>query len=282
MTLPKKVFRVHDRRWRDFRYVYPVISRRARGLSIGINLNPDGVCNFDCIYCQVDRTTPRPVRRVELAVLENELNALLSDYRKLFEEPEFRTVPPELRRLNDIAFSGDGEPTASPVFPEAVELAATARARFAPPETKIIVLTDACFLTRPKVAAALSVLDQHNGEIWAKLDAGSDEYYRKINRPSHSLDHVLNNILDAARARPIVIQSLFMRVHGQAPAAEEIAAYVGRLGWILEQGGRISLVQIYTTARQPAEDYVTPLTPDEIEHIATAARPLGVPIECFP
>ena len=47
----------HERRFEANRFVYPVLSRRSKGLSLGVNLNPDKVCNFDCIYCQVDRTT---------------------------------------------------------------------------------------------------------------------------------------------------------------------------------------------------------------------------------
>jgi sulfatase maturation enzyme AslB (radical SAM superfamily) len=50
--------RDHSRAHANYLYVYPVISRRSRGLSIGVNLNPDKVCNFDCIYCEVDRRTP--------------------------------------------------------------------------------------------------------------------------------------------------------------------------------------------------------------------------------
>jgi wyosine [tRNA(Phe)-imidazoG37] synthetase (radical SAM superfamily) len=278
---PQPFFASHDRHWRDFLYVYPVISRRARGLSIGINLNPDAVCNFDCIYCQVDRSVRRPRQKINLGVLEQELRTLVGGYRHLFDEPDFSQVPPEYRRLNDIAFSGDGEPTASPAFPEAVHLAAAVRRDCGADEAKIVVITDACFLSRPKVAAALAFLDQHNGEIWAKLDAGTEDYFRRINRPSHTLQHVLENILVAARIRPIVIQSLFMRTQGEPPRAAEIEAYVGRLRLILEQGGRLALVQIYTVARRPAEDYVSVLSADELEQIARQVRSLGVHAECY-
>src|SRR6266849_5928787 len=116
----------HPRAYRENLYVYPVLSRRARGISIGINLNPDKVCNFDCIYCQVDRTTPAVVRRVDEIRLKDELLAILQEAKEgaLFERPEFRETPPALRRLNDIAFSGDGEPTTFPKFFEAVQMAA--------------------------------------------------------------------------------------------------------------------------------------------------------------
>jgi wyosine [tRNA(Phe)-imidazoG37] synthetase (radical SAM superfamily) len=184
--------------------------------------------------------------------------------------------------LNDIAFSGDGEPTASPVFPQAARLTATLKEEYGLADVKIVVITNACFLTHPPVAEALAVLDQHNGEIWAKLDAGTEEYFRLVNGPSHSLQHVLDNILAAARIRPLVIQSLFMRVHDEPPLAAEIAAYLDRLRWLLDSGGRISLVQVYTMARRPTQPYVSALTADELEQIAARIRPLGVPVECYP
>jgi wyosine [tRNA(Phe)-imidazoG37] synthetase (radical SAM superfamily) len=277
----RTLFNLHDRRWRNFAYVYPVISRRAKGLSIGVNLNPDAACNFDCVYCQVDRSTKRSLKVVDLAVLESELRHLVTNHRGLFGESEFRSVPERYRRLNDIAFSGDGEPTASPAFPAAVRLAADIRRQCATSETKIVVITNACFLTRPKVAAALALLDENNGEIWGKLDAGTEAYYRRVDRPSHSLQHVLDNLLAAARVRPIVIQSLFMRLNDDAPPAGEITAYADRLSQLVKDGGRISLVQIYTVARQPAEAYVSPLTDRELESIGDAVREVGLPVECY-
>ncbi|MBI2350143.1 MAG: radical SAM protein, partial [Deltaproteobacteria bacterium] len=103
----------HPRELEQNRYVYAVLSRRSGGISIGINLNPDKVCNFDCIYCQVDRTTPGRYRRVDLRILGRELKEILlrAKNRSLFERPPFAGIPEPLREVKDIAFSGDGEPT---------------------------------------------------------------------------------------------------------------------------------------------------------------------------
>src|SRR5260221_294117 len=76
---PGMSLRRHPRAYGKNFYVYPVLSRRARGISIGVNLNPDKVCNFDCIYCQVDRTTPGAVRDVDEARLTEELRAILEE-----------------------------------------------------------------------------------------------------------------------------------------------------------------------------------------------------------
>ena len=60
------------RAWRTFDYCYPVISRRSKGVSLGVNLNPNKVCNFDCVYCEVDRITPPRRADVDLDQLEAE------------------------------------------------------------------------------------------------------------------------------------------------------------------------------------------------------------------
>jgi wyosine [tRNA(Phe)-imidazoG37] synthetase (radical SAM superfamily) len=115
-------------------------------------------------------------------------------------------------------------------------------------------------------------MDAHQGEIWAKLDAGTEAYYQRICRPNMPLATVLENILDAARVRPIVIQSLWMHVEGQAPPDAEVAAFVDRLNEIQRDGGRIKLVQVYTVARRPAEAFVTPLSRPQVERIAETVR----------
>lgn len=190
----------------------------------------------------------------------------------LFRDPAFENVPPHLRRINDIAFSGDGEPTTCKFFKEAVALAAELKRAGNLDSVKIILITDACYLTRPDVRAGLAMLDQNNGEIWAKLDAGTEEYYQLVNRPNYPLTHVIANIIDAARVRPVVIQSLFMRLHGLGPTESEIAAYVDRLSEILQAGGKIKLVQVYTVARKPAEGFVAALSPAEVDVITQAVR----------
>jgi len=119
---PRPLFEAHPRSFRGNRYVYPVLSRRAGGVSIGVNLNPDKRCNFDCIYCQVDRAEPVKGEAVDLDRLTAELDAMvrLVVSGRIYEETEFRQAPPALRRLNDIALSGNGEPTACDRFEEAV------------------------------------------------------------------------------------------------------------------------------------------------------------------
>jgi wyosine [tRNA(Phe)-imidazoG37] synthetase (radical SAM superfamily) len=277
-------FSDHSRGWRDNRYVYPVISRRAGGLSIGVNLNPDKACNFDCVYCQVDRGVPPVTREVDVALLAEELERTVDAALggELFTDPHFAGVPAEARRINDIAFSGDGEPTTCPRFVEAIGLAADLRRRRGLDAVKLVLITDAAYLDRPKVREGLAILDDNNGEIWAKLDAGTEEYYRLINRPNVPLRKILDNILGAARIRPIVIQSLWMKVHGRPPPETEVEAFAGRLRDILADGGRLRLIQVYTIARRTAEPWVAPLTEDDLTRVADRVRAaVNVPVAVF-
>ncbi len=281
----KPLFAAHSRNWRENLYVYPVISRRSEGLSVGVNLNPDKACNFDCVYCQVDRKVPPVVRKVDPDVLRDELDhmASIAVSGELFDDVQFGHVPPAYRRFNDIAFSGDGEPTASPQFPAAVHIAAEIRRKYGLHEVKLILITDSAFLTRPKVADALAELDANNGEIWAKLDAGTEEHYRLINRPNVPLATILDNITQTARIRPVVIQSLWMNVHGSPPPDAEVDAFAQRLRDILQAGGRLKLVQMHTIARQTAEPWVTSLDADLLNRLAERVRTvIDVPIKTNP
>jgi len=279
-----KAWQRHERRWKSNRYVYAVVSRRSRGVSIGINLNPDKGCNFDCIYCQVNRNTAPEIRRVNLAKLSEELDLILSAEKdgSLYDDERFRLLTLAERGVRDIAFSGDGEPTASPRFGEAVLLAADARRRFNLNSTKLVLITNAAYLNKPAVRIALEALDENNGEIWAKLDAGTEEYFRRVNRPKASLKGIMENILDAARIRPIVLQSLWFRMQNSAPPVEEIEAYCNQLNALLTAGGRLKNLQLYTIARDPSDPAASQLLPDELDQIAATVRSLvPVPVEVF-
>jgi wyosine [tRNA(Phe)-imidazoG37] synthetase (radical SAM superfamily) len=278
------VVRDHRRTFQDNVYVYAVVSRRSKGVSIGVNLNPDKICNFDCIYCQVDRKTPPVVRDVDVPRLLEELEDMLDlvTSGQLFAIERFRDTPPALRRLNDIAFSGDGEPTTCPEFLRIVEVAAAIRERRDLNDVKLVLITNATMFHRPLVQQGLAILDANNGEIWAKLEAGTEMYYQQIDRTTISFQRVLDNITEAAKARPIVIQAMFLRMHDQPPTAEELEAFCDRLNEITGAGGRITLVQVYTVARVPAESWVTALTNAEVDAIVELVRRrTGLAAEAF-
>jgi wyosine [tRNA(Phe)-imidazoG37] synthetase (radical SAM superfamily) len=261
-----------------------VLSRRSRGISLGVNLNPDKVCNFDCIYCQVDRRSEAETKFVELeqllAEMDDALDLVVSG--RLFNDLAFASIPPELRRLNDIAFSGDGEPTTYRNFDEIIAAAANIKRQHGLDAVKMVLITNATMFHRPAVERGLGILDANNGEIWAKLDAGTEDYYRLVDRTTIPFQRVLDNLLLAAKVRPIVIQSLFMTVNGEEPSAAEIEAYVQRIHDVINQGGQIKLVQVYTVARPPAESFVGPIPMARLQSIADQVRSkTGCPAEVY-
>ena len=264
----------HSRQFSDFTFVYPVISRRSRGLSIGVNLNPDKICNFDCIYCEVDRRLPGKVSQVDLQQMRDELVAMIRFARDggLAKEPKFNEVPWLTREVKDIAFSGDGEPTMIHNFAECAQVVADVKQQEGLAATKLVLITDAAGLDKADVKRGLAIMDAHQGEVWAKLDAGTEAYFRLVNRTSIKFERILKNLLETALARPIVIQSLFLKVHGEAMPAAELDAYCERLNDIVRAGGRIKEVHAYTVARPTPEAFATKLSAEELQALAQKIR----------
>jgi wyosine [tRNA(Phe)-imidazoG37] synthetase (radical SAM superfamily) len=275
----------HPRLYRDNRYVYPVLSRRAHGISIGINLNPDKICNFDCIYCQVDREVPPVVRDVDETRLYDELRDTLRQAQSgaLFERDEFKPLGPAERAIRDVTFAGDGEPPSYPNFTGVVRETIRIKKEEGFEKVPINLLTNATLIDRPRVQEGMRLIDADGGAHWLKLDAGTEAYYQLVERTTIPLARVLANISAAARERPVVIQSLFLRLREEAPSAAEIDAWCEKLETILKEGGAIRLVQVYTVARPPAESYVTPLSDQEVDAIAAEARRRlpGIAVEAF-
>ncbi|MBI3877605.1 MAG: radical SAM protein [Verrucomicrobia bacterium] len=232
------------------RFVYVVISSRARGLSVGVNMNPDKQCNFDCAYCEVDRRQPARETRLDVPVMAGELERTLELVQagRLCERSAYGALPDELLQLRHVALSGDGEPTLCPNFIEAVQEVVHLRASGQCPFFKLVLITNATGLDRPEVMEGLQHFTRHD-EIWAKLDAGTQGYMDRVNRPQMPLEKVLANILALARRRPVVIQSLFVQLERQPPTPLEINAYTERLRELQQAGAQISLVQIYSATR---------------------------------
>jgi wyosine [tRNA(Phe)-imidazoG37] synthetase (radical SAM superfamily) len=265
------------------RFVYAVISQRAHGLSIGVNLSPDKSCNFDCAYCEVERDIPGLGTKVDLDVLAAELENLLAltFAGRLRELPYFRTVPDELLALKGVALSGDGEPTLSPQFGEIVREVVHVRSKGLFPFFKLVLITNTAGLDLPEVRVGLRLLTLRD-EIWTKLDAGSEEYMKRINRTELSLQKSVDNILLVGRDRPIVIQSLFPLLDGREPSAEEIEAYVQQLLHLKDNGARISLVQVYSAHRPSHHPNCGHLPLKSLSRIAQRVREVtGLKAEVF-
>ena len=300
----------HPSWFEGYRFVYPVVSRRANGVSLGVNLSPTKLCNFRCVYCQVERgekrdeiaravATTAPERaasldvlrgtpgadcRADLDVLETELSRLATATLdgSLFRVQRFADVEASRRVLRDFAFSGDGEPTLAPQFPDAVSRLINVRKKINKDDLKLILITNATRLTRPEIVETLDRFDAANGEIWAKLDAGDPERFRTVDRAAIPFDAILKNLEFAASRWRVKIQTALFLLRGQAPTADEFARYCERIGEILAKGGRLESVQLYTIARVPAEPDAEPLADDAMDdYAATLRRETGAPVEVF-
>jgi wyosine [tRNA(Phe)-imidazoG37] synthetase (radical SAM superfamily) len=261
-----------------------VLSRRSGGISIGVNLNPDKRCNFDCVYCQVDRTAmPQPETApagAVLAELEVMLQAAASG--SLFQSPRFADLPPEQQVVKDVALSGDGEPTSAPAFREVAEGAVRAIQKSGL-NLPVVLITNCAGLDRAEVAAGVEAVMLAGGEVWAKLDAGSEEFYATVCGTRVPFTKVLANIGTTARRYPVTLQTCRFRLNGELPPQHDLDAWIGRVREI-SRNGAVAAVQLYTVARTPAEAAVTPLTEEELEAIAAQIRAglPAIPVHVYP
>jgi len=272
---------------RDFlnnRFVYAVISSRARGLSLGVNMNPDKRCNFDCLYCEVNRATLPEQSALEVGVVASELHRTLAHVvqGRLREHPQYQSLPDELLQLRHVALSGDGEPTLSSQFADVVQAVVHIRALGGFPFFKIVLITNATGLDRSQVQESLKRFTKSD-EIWVKLDGGTQEYLDKVCRLKDvTLGKILSNILHLARQRPVVIQSLFPAINGEEPSAEDIEQFAHRLKELKSDGAQISLVQIYSANRPMSHSECGHLPLKTLSNIAQVVRQVsGLRAEVF-
>ncbi len=271
---------------RDFlgnRFIYAVVSPRARGLSLGVNLNPDQECNFDCIYCEVDRRNRCHAAQLDVDAMAGELSRTLALAAAggLAAQPGFQGLPADLLKLRQVNLSGDGEPTLCPVFLDVVHAVLHVRARCGLPFFKVVLITNATGLDQPQVAEGIRCLTSRD-EVWAKLDVGTQAVMERINRPTALLDKVLANILTLARQRPVVVQSLFPLINGQEPTEPEIREYAQRLKELRDAGANLPLVQIYSATRPTAHSECGHLPLRSLARIAQIVRDTtGLPAEVF-
>lgn len=273
----------HPRDFLDNRFVYTVVSPRARGLSIGINMNPDKWCNFDCPYCEVHRNEPSRERGLDVDIMAAELKKTLVFVHegRLRERPWYQALPDEMLRLRHVTLSGDGEPTFAPNFVEAVQAAIHVRAMGGFPFFKLVLITNATGLNQPQVLQGLENFHRSD-EIWAKLDGGTQAYLKRVNRTDVPLEKILSNILSLSQQRPVIIQSLFPSINSEEPPAEEIEEYALRLKELKAQGAQIPLVQIYSATRPTPDSICGHLSLKTLSRIAQTVRQVaGLKAEVF-
>lgn len=267
-------------------HVYAALSSRARGLSLGVNLNPDQACNCECCYCEIDRRTQSRAGSpagVNAHTVASELSSVLSAVAagRHLAHPYFASLPREMLRLVHVALSGDGEPTLCPNFAEVVESIVHLRAAGLAPYFKLVLLTNGTLLDQPGVRTGLRLFTKAD-EIWVKLDAGTAESMERINRPGVPFEQILANIREIGRTRPLVIQSMFVELDGLLPERNELSEYARRLNEFKDAGVRINLVQIYSATRPPHSRRCRHLSLRVLSEIASYVhQATGLRVEVF-
>lgn len=274
-----KLYSDHERSYRDLQYVYPVISRRSKGLSLGINLSVDKNCNFDCPYCQVDRTVPSHLR-FNLDIFKQELVMILDDISsgKIWNLIQFENAKSEQKVFRDIAIAGDGEPSTSPHLLDCMIYLKDISQIYQLPE--IVWISNATGLNKRKTIQSLKLLSEMNGTIWAKLDAGTQAYFETISASNYNLDRIQKMIEAVPDSINLKIQSCFMKVEGSPPSPTEIKAYIERLKEISGQRP-LAEIQIYTIARKPAQDFVSPLKLREMQQLFIELNNVDLPVQFY-
>ena len=282
-TRPLTIFD-HNRESAGLRYVYPVISRRAGGVSVGINLNVNNACNWRCIYCQVpglSRGAPPPV---DLPTLRSELSGFLHDVLK----GDFLAtrVPQEARRLNDIALSGNGEPTSAKEFEQVVDLIGEVRRHADVPDAvKTVLITNGSLLQRKGVQSGIRKLAALNGEVWFKLDRATDAGLRRVNNTRTGMTRARANLAVAAQLCPTWIQTCLFAIDGEGPDAAEQEAYLDFLRGCAAEPIPLQGVLLYGLARpsfQPEAPRLSPLPSAWLEACAQRIRGLGIAVRVTP
>lgn len=280
--------RNHDRDLAGLTYVYPVLSRRAGGVSVGINLNPNNACNWHCVYCQVPDLVRGKAPVIDLGRLEAELRGFLGDLAH--GDWMQRFVPEGAREIRDIAFSGNGEPTSAAEFPQAVELVLRLRDEFGLAVTgnsgepvPLRLITNGSLMMQSRVQEGVRRLGEAGGEVWFKIDGGTVEAIERINGVRLEPDAVARNLARCAALCPTWVQTCMFRWDGDAPTEADIEAYLD----VLDQGRGAGLegVLLYGVARpsmQPEAGRIKPLTAEELEAIAAQIRKKGLTVRVSP
>ena len=277
MSVSKQYLSIHDhsRELSGLKYIYSVISRRAGGLSIGVNLNVNNACNWQCIYCEIPNLTRGSPPPIELDVLEQELRFFLNEI--IHGDYMEKNVSLEDRHLKDIAFSGNGEPTSANEFPEVISIVKKILSEFnLLHKIKIRLITNGSLMHQTSVIKSVGMLKEMNGEVWFKVDAATEESIKKINQVNLKPSQILERLKNSANVCPTFIQTCIFTIDGKGPSKKDIDAYVELIN---EVKSIIQGVHLYGLARpslQPQAKNLGRIDEEILQNIAKELRSLNI------
>ncbi len=275
----------HDRDKAGLSYVYPVLSRRSGGLSIGINLNTNNACNWQCIYCQVPDLVRGSAPAVNFEKFEDEFRYFLKDViHGDFYERE--SVPDEDRVIRDIAISGNGEPTTAKDFEHVVDVINTVISEYdINRKAKIVLITNGSMMNKQAVQSGIRKITESGGEVWFKVDSVTPAGIDRINIVKGSVDSTLKKLTISCELCPTWIQTCFFALDKNSPTEKETNAYLNFLNTIKSENISIEGVLLYGIARpsmQPGADKLSRLPEEWLQQFASQINQYGIKVKISP
>ncbi len=241
----------HDRDAAGMVYVYPVVSRRAGGVSVGINLNPNNACNWHCAYCQVPGLKRGVAPKIDLKLLRSELHSMLNDI--LNGDFMIQRVLEGSRKLCDIAISGNGEPTSSSEFDRVVEIIVEVMQSFQL-TVPLRLITNGSYVHKPHVQDGLKLMAENHGEVWMKVDAVDESAILRINGIKLDAARLRSQVESVATLCPTWIQTCLMAWDDLPPSEAEVKGYIDFIASLKQSGIPIQAVLLYGIARPSMQE----------------------------
>ena len=275
----------HRRDKLGLKYIYPVLSRRSGGLSIGINLNVNNACNWACIYCQVPdliRGNPPPVDSDELS---RELRYVLTDViGGDFYVRE--AIPDEYRSIQDIAISGNGEPTLVRDFEHIIDMTGVIMDEFGlRGNINLVLITNGSMINKSSVKAGLEKISNLGGEVWFKVDSVTPAGMSRINDVRGSEASILKRLATSSALCSTWIQTCVFGYDNKPPEETELSAYLNFLDAIKSRQIPVEGVLLYGLARssmQPGADRLTRLPEQWLQQFALRINHYDMDVNIFP
>ena len=271
----------HSRDAVGLKYVYPVLSRRAGGLSIGINFNTNNACNWRCIYCQVPDLVSGAAPDLDVRLLEIELTDFLDNvlHGDFFDRYD---VGNGQRLIKDIAISGNGEPTSLKQFDTAVSVIGKIATQAGIMDAiNFVLITNGSLIHHSRVKLGLKQLQRYNGQVWYKLDRATPEGRKEINHAAISQKNTIENLVTSAKLCPTWLQTCLFKMDGTGLTGTEKRAF---LDLLLQIKKRTDLqgVMVYSIARaslQPEASRLSSCSADELHSFANDIQALGFEVK---
>ena len=277
MSVSKQYLSIHDhsRELSGLKYIYSVISRRAGGLSIGVNLNVNNACNWQCIYCEIPNLTRGSPPPIELDVLEDELRFFLHEI--IHGDYMEKNVAIEDRHLKDIAFSGNGEPTSAEEFPQVILIVKKILEEFnLLHKIKIRLITNGSLMHKESVLEGIQVLAKMNGEVWFKVDAGLEENTKVINQVNIKPQQAIDRLKRCSEICPTFVQTCIFTIDNKEPNNKEIDAYIKLLDSAKKSIKGVHLYGIARPSMQPEAYRLGRVNINVLENIADQLHNNGI------